>query len=214
MSFTFDGLHIGRFLVLLLSVSLHESAHAFTADALGDDTARRQGRVTLNPAAHLHPVMSVLLPALLIFGNYPFVFGAGRPVPVVASNFRRPTLGFALVAVAGPLTNVLLAVVSTVALVAFFEAGASDLAAQWLRFAILLNLLLAVFNLIPVPPLDGSRVVALFLPRALRKAWYALDAYGFLILVVLFVTGVLGDVLARTYRPLWNWWTETYGQWM
>lgn len=212
--FDFSQLNIGKFVILLLAVSLHESAHAFVANACGDSTAKQLGRVTLNPIPHLHPVMSVLLPGFIIFAGYPFIFGAGRPVPVVKENLRNPARDFALIAVAGPLTNVALVLLSTVLFVLFAKAGSDSLVAQLLRFGILINLLLAIFNMIPIPPLDGSRFVAYLLPRPVQNVWYRLDAIGFLILIVFFFTGVLGKILDQTFRPAWSWWTDTYGKWL
>lgn len=212
--FDFSSLNIGKLVVLLLAVSLHESAHAFVADMCGDSTARDRGRVTLNPLKHLDPIMSVLLPAFLVFGPYPYIFAAGKPVPVVKERLRKPARDFALIAVAGPLTNILLALICTGLFVGFCKAGDGSLVAQWLRFGILINILLAIFNMIPIPPLDGSRFLAYLLPRPIQNVWYRLDLVGFVVLIALFITGILGRILEQTFKPTWDWWTDTYGKWL
>ena len=212
--FEFTTVNFGRFAVLLLAVSLHESAHAFVATWCGDRTAKERGRVTLNPLKHLDPVMSVILPAFLLFSSLPYVFGAGKPVPVVKENLRKPARDFALIAIAGPLTNVLLALVFTGLFVKFGRAGGADLTSEVLRFGMRINILLAIFNMIPIPPLDGSRFVAYLLPGPLQQLWYRLDLIGFLILIVLLVTGVIQKILEKTYAPAWAWWNTKCGEWM
>lgn len=218
----FDDSHItpynvGKLVILVLSVSLHESAHAYTADRLGDPTARQLGRVTLNPLAHLDLVMSVLLPALLIFSNAPFIFGAGKPVPVQRYHLRNPARDFALIAVAGPLSNVVLSLMFTGLMVVSIQTGLMEAASTshlWLVFGVWINLVLAFFNMIPVPPLDGSRLLAYVLPASIRPSFYALDRIGFLLLLVLIFTNVLQRVMAVTFEPVYAWWYHAYHQWL
>ncbi|MFG0319120.1 MAG: site-2 protease family protein [Planctomycetota bacterium JB042] len=224
MADAFTALNFGKLAILLLAVALHEAAHAFVANACGDGTAKARGRVTLNPIPHLDPVMSVLLPALLLFSGSPFIFGAGKPVPVVKENLRHPARDFALIAVAGPLTNLLQALIFTGLFVQFGKAGSAELASQLFRFGIFINILLAIFNLIPIPPLDGSRFLAYLLPRPVQSIWYRLDAVGFLVLILLMVwappnhwgleNSALQQILRSTFEPTWDWWTDTYGGWL
>ena len=216
-------LEIGKVVVLLLAVSLHESAHAYVAVWRGDPTPALLGRKTLNPIPHLHWLMSVLLPAFLIFANPGFVFGAGRPVPIVPGNMKVPDRDAALVAIAGPATNLLLTLVCTALLVAGLKTGVLENqtegsmlhhAGNWLRFGIWINLLLMFFNLIPLPPLDGSRFLAYLLPTPMKRLWYRLDAVGFVLLIVLLVTGYLQLVMNETFKPTYDWWTSLYPDWV
>lgn len=152
-------------LILIPSVIIHELAHGFVADRLGDPTARLSGRLTLNPLPHIDPIMSVLVPLFLIISHSPVVFGAAKPVPVDPFNLREGRKDMALVALAGPLSNVLLAVLAAVlfhildALPYMFPA----IVGQILTIIAQYNLLLAIFNLIPIPPLDGSKIFSLLL---------------------------------------------------
>lgn len=181
--------------ILWLSLTVHEWAHARAAYALGDDTARAQGRMTLDPFAHVDPVGTLLLPLVGV------PFGWARPVPVNPAQFDRRvpmSFGLLLTAVAGPVSNVVLAVGFAIVFVAMPDAlralPVASTVAHLVRAAVALNLLLAAFNLFPIPPLDGSRVVAHLLPRSLRGAWEALEGYGtwlpFAALVLLTVLGL------------------------
>ncbi|HSN14355.1 MAG TPA: site-2 protease family protein [Anaeromyxobacteraceae bacterium] len=177
---------------MVLSLSVHEFAHAWSANRLGDDTAERQGRLTLNPLAHIDPFGTILLPLILVLSHVP-AFGWARPVPIDPTRFRRGVSmgkGMALTASAGPLSNLVLALLGTLALGAsyrlgFGDAGAGDL----LRMVILLNVVLALFNLIPVPPLDGSRVVAWLLPTRLQGAWHTVERFAPVLLIVILMFG-------------------------
>ncbi len=174
---------------LLLSLSVHEWAHAFSAHLLGDDTAERQGRLTLNPLAHIDPLGTFLLPLLGI------PFGWAKPVPVNPTRFRRGVsmgTGMALTAAAGPASNVVLAVLCTVlyGLSYRFAPGAqSPGVTLLLAQSIQLNVALAVFNLLPVPPLDGSRVVDAFVPYRLRGAWEGFTRFSPIALMAVMVFG-------------------------
>jgi Zn-dependent protease len=179
--------------MLWLSLTVHEWAHARVAWALGDGTARSQGRMTLDPFAHIDPVGTFLLPLVGI------PFGWAKPVPINPAAFDRRfpmSFGMLLCAVAGPVSNLLLALlgIGAVGLVAaFVPVEAANRVLPWLMLLVNLNVALAVFNLIPVPPLDGSRVVAHFLPRSVRGAWEAVERYGtFLPFAVLVVLTTLG----------------------
>ncbi|HKJ25878.1 MAG TPA: site-2 protease family protein [Myxococcota bacterium] len=196
MDFFGDAWLASRVLVLVpvvLSLSVHEFAHAFCAFRLGDDTAARQGRLTLNPLAHIDPV-GLLLPLLGV------PFGWARPVPIDPSRMRGASLeaGIVLTAAAGPLSNVLLAIGATLAMGVWtrLDAGAAAAAGplwQLLEWLVLVNLLLAVFNLIPVPPLDGSRIVDGLCPAWLRPHWEAFARVGpFALVALLLVPALLG----------------------
>lgn len=194
--------------VLIGSVVVHESAHGLAAAALGDDTARKAGRLTLNPVKHLDPVGSVILPAMMFFLRGP-MFGYAKPVPVNPAKLRgKDRWGFALVALAGPASNLVMAFVAAFVLArAFGIELASALInirgtlefAGVTRFLLLAafswNMLLAAFNLIPIPPLDGSRLLRIVLSADGRRTLDRIEPYGFLILFAIFVW--LGDPLFR-----------------
>ena len=180
---------------ILFAITFHEAAHAFAAWRLGDDTAHRLGRVTFNPLKHVDPFGTILVPALLFLSKAPFLFGWAKPVPVAFGRLGNPRRDMALVALAGPLTNVMLAFVSALLLRAVWllpEAIAPWLV-QTLYQSILLNLILAIFNMFPVPPLDGGRVAMSILPNALARPFAKLERFGFLILLgIIFLLPMLG----------------------
>ena len=183
-------------IALLVGFSLHEAGHAFCADYLGDTTSRRLGRLTLNPIKHLDPFGSVALPLMLIAVGSPFVFAAAKPVPVNPGNFRRPYTDFAITALAGPMVNIFLALLGAFAL-RFVDPG---VATDFLLVFVLTNAVLAFFNLLPIPPLDGSKIIAGFLPAPLAQRILALDRVGFLILMGLIL---LGSVIGLNLIGLW-----------
>lgn len=170
---------------IILAITLHEAAHGFAARALGDDTAAREGRLTLNPFAHIDPVGTLLLPAVL-FMTIGTAFGYAKPVPVNPSRLGQPRRDMALVAAAGPLTNIALAILSALLIAA--TTGSGDGNSLWrrtLEFSVVLNFLLAILNLYPLPPLDGSKVVAALLPPSLSRRYLELEPYGFPILILI-----------------------------
>jgi Zn-dependent protease len=183
--------------VLLLSLTIHEAAHAVTADRLGDSTARRLGRVSLNPLVHIDPLGTVVLPLLAIISGFPII-GWAKPVPVDPRNLRHPQRDFAIIAAAGPISNLLQALVASIVVRAAFASANADPfqggPVSWLEnvltFAVQINLLLAFFNLIPVPPLDGGNVLMGLLPPRTAYRFAQLRQYGFLILYALLLTGV------------------------
>jgi Zn-dependent protease len=183
---------------ILIAITFHEAAHAYTAWRLGDDTALRLGRVTFNPLKHVDPFGTVLLPALLFLTNAPFLFGWAKPVPAQFGRLANPRRDMAIVAIAGPATNVLLAFASAVLfhLVWMVPEAIAPWLTQTLSRSILLNLVLAIFNMIPVPPLDGSRIALSLLPGALAKQYAKLERFGFLVLLgIIFLLPMLGRQL-------------------
>jgi Zn-dependent protease len=166
-----DPLQIAMILILIMSVVIHEMAHGYAANWLGDPTARLQGRLSPNPLVHLDPLMSVILPGLLIMSGSPFLFGAAKPVPYNPYNFTNQKWGEAIVAVAGPASNIVLALIFAV-IVRFADVLALSESVVFLAFqVIVLNLFLAFFNLVPIPPLDGSKILPKFLPLGLRMSY-------------------------------------------
>ena len=172
-------------LPVLLAITLHEAAHAWVAWKLGDDTAKRQGRVTANPINHVDPIGTFLLPGFLLLTGSSFLFGWARPVPVVFQRLRSPRRDMVLVAIAGPASNLAMAIVAAllIHLVEYVPAMATEWVAQNLMNAIRINLLLAAFNMLPIPPLDGGRVAVGLLPDFLARPLASVERYGFMILL-------------------------------
>jgi Zn-dependent protease len=162
--------------IVLVSLTLHELGHAYVAWKLGDPTAKEQGRLTLNPIAHLDPLGTLMFALTALIANLPF--GWARPVPVRPGFFRRPKEGMAIVAAAGPAMNFLIALVC-LAVIRHVELG--DLTAEVVENAYIVNIILGLFNLIPVPPLDGSRIVGVLMDRATYARWIQLDQFGMLV---------------------------------
>lgn len=184
---------------VLFAITVHEVAHGWVAARLGDPTAKLAGRLTLNPVKHIDPLGTVVVP-LVMLALTSFIFGWAKPVPVDWRNLRRPRRDMALVAAAGPGANLLMLALWTLALASLFGAGGtlsypSILLIEMAKIGIIINTALIVLNLLPLPPLDGSRIVTAFLPPAAARKYNALERWGLLILVALILTGVLGAIL-------------------
>src|SRR4249919_523858 len=173
----------------IIAITFHEAAHAFVARALGDDTASRLGRVSLNPLKHIDPVGTILLPGILLLARSPFLFGYAKPVPVNFSALRNPRRDMVWVAAAGPAMNIALATVAALAfhLVGFLPMNSAHWVAENLQNALIINVVLAIFNLFPLPPLDGGRIAVGLLPNVLARQLARLEPYGMMILIGLLI---------------------------
>jgi Zn-dependent protease len=183
--------------VLLFSVIVHEVAHGYVAWLNGDPTARLAGRITLNPVPHIDPIGTILLPVLLLVTHAGVIFGWARPVPVNPSNFRSYRWGEVTCSFAGPASNLLLAALFAFLLRLHLGGPGLVLLAY---YGCTINIFLALFNLLPIPPLDGSHLVAAFLPYNLLQLYRYLEPVGFVIILLLFYTGLLGLIIMPFYR--------------
>jgi Zn-dependent protease len=199
------------FAVLLFSLTVHEMAHAWTADRLGDPTARLLGRVSLNPLVHADPIGTILFPLIALVTGAPLI-GWAKPVPVNTRQLSHPRRDYVLVAAAGPISNLAIAFAAgcVLALVPVSpqihgEANVSAPIATMLSMLMRLNVLLAVFNLMPIPPLDGGNVLAGLLPRPLAASFNRLRPYGFLLLYALILSGGFNALVVPPYRLILSW---------
>ena len=196
----------------IIAITLHEAAHGYAAWALGDDTAKRMGRLSLNPLVHVDRVGTILLPGfllisqLLTLGRVAFMFGWAKPVPVDPSVFRSPRHGMALVAAAGPAMNFLLAWLAALCLhgVVRLPNATADLAAQFIQLFMLSNLVLGLFNLLPIPPLDGGRIMVGILPLRAARVWAGLERAGLAIVIlgVFLLPRMLSELAGIRFDPL------------
>lgn len=186
--------------VILLSMTLHEAMHAFMGYFLGDDTAKAQGRLTLNPLKHIDPIMTIALPLFLAVAGGP-IFGGAKPVPFNPARVRYGEWGAALVALAGPLTNF---VIAFVAFGVFALFGGNETVAYISTITVLVNLGFFVFNMLPIPPLDGSRVLYALAPEAVRRGMEQVERYGLVVILVLVLLGssVLGQIMTSSTQAI------------
>lgn len=193
--------------VILLSMTLHEVMHGFVAYWLGDDTAKLQGRLTLNPVKHIDPFLTILLPIILYVSGAP-IFGGAKPVPFNPSNVRYGEWGAALVAIAGPLTNLFIAFVcygiSIVSSGALSSLSYGDVIGTILAYGVMINLGFFVFNIIPIPPLDGSRVLYALAPEFVRRGMEILEQYGLIVVGVLVIFGgsIIGSIMSTAIQAI------------
>jgi Zn-dependent protease len=200
-----------QFTVLLFSLTVHEMAHAWTADRLGDPTARLLGRVSLNPIVHADPIGTILFPLMAMMTGAPLI-GWAKPVPVNIRRLKRAQQDYVLVAAAGPASNLVLALAASLVLTVMpvspqtlTDTNLSAPLATILTWMMVLNVLLAVFNMIPIPPLDGGNVLAGLLPSRLAAEFNRLRPYGFLLLYVLIFTGGFEKIVLPPYRMILSW---------
>ncbi|MEN9407429.1 MAG: hypothetical protein RLZZ455_645 [Candidatus Parcubacteria bacterium] len=203
-----DPFLIITLLVLIFSAILHEIAHGLVADRLGDPTARLLGRLTLDPRPHIDPIMSLLLPLMLLISGSPIILGGAKPVPVDPFNLKEGRKDLALVSLAGPLTNICIAVIGALLFHLTFNILATDQATagglfvlRLLKTIVSINILLAVFNLIPIPPLDGSKIFSLILPEKTAATYLSIGSLGAgLLLFLLFLPTGLSELIGTLYN--------------
>lgn len=173
------------FIVFIFSIIIHEISHGLMAEKLGDPTARLSKRLTLNPLPHIDPMMSIVFPLLLIFSGSPIIFGSAKPVPIDPYNLRNPRKDMGLIGLAGPLSNLILAIIFSLAARIILPFIQYSPFLDVFRFAVKINIMLAIFNLIPLPPLDGGRIAVALLPEKYADVLASLERFGILIILFL-----------------------------
>lgn len=190
-------------IILVFSAILHEIAHGYVAERLGDPTARLLGRLTLNPVPHIDPIMTILVPLILILAQSPIIFGGAKPVPVDPFNLKEPKKDMALVSMAGPITNFLIAFIAALAFNLLEPFITSSFVARIFEYTVYINLILGVFNLVPIPPLDGSKIFAMLLPEDLAKTYLSIGTFGIAILFfIMFFSPLPFSIIGNVVRSL------------
>lgn len=187
--------------VFIIVIVAHEFAHGFAAFKLGDYTAKQAGRITLNPIKHLDPVGTIILPAILILTSSPVIIGWAKPVPINPYNFKNPRMGMLLTSLAGPGANFFLAIIFA----AIFKIGlfpADSLGELFLLRGVGISLILGIFNLMPIPPLDGSNIVASVLPPKYGQIFMRIERFGFIIIIGLLYLGLFDKVIVPIFKIL------------
>jgi len=196
---------------VIFAITLHEVAHGWVANKLGDGTAKMLGRLTVNPIKHIDPIGTILIPVAMVIMQVGFVFGYAKPVPVNTRNFKSPRRDMAIVAIAGPLSNLIMAIfwvfIYKFASVAINDANIAKGVMAMGQAGILINLVLFIFNLLPIPPLDGGRVLSGFVPATVSDMLDKIEPYGFFIVIGLLYFGVLNAIL----DPLIGFFIQTIG---
>ena len=193
--------------IFFFAIVIHECAHGWMASRCGDDTARDAGRITLNPLPHIDPIGTIIFPLLLILSRSSFVIGWAKPVPINPYNFNNPRADLVRVGASGPLSNIGLAIVSSFLVWIFSYLPMGEIKNSIiiiLLFSVLINLLLAVFNLLPIPPLDGSQILSGLLPTHLAMRYERIRSFGFIIIFFLLLTGLLWAIILPIVQFLYN----------
>ncbi len=196
-------IYVAQILAFVIAITVHEASHGWVADKLGDSTARAMGRVTMNPMSHIDIIGTVVLPLLLILTRSPYIFGWAKPVPVNPYNLRNPRKDMLWIGLAGPMANIITAVAFSLIL----RSGlivAGSLSQIFVVQVILINLVLAVFNLIPIPPLDGYQILSGLLPREAAISYSRIQPYGMWILIALLFLGVIGAIIGSVVGVLFS----------
>jgi len=187
-----------QLLILIYSAILHEIAHGWTAEQFGDPTARISGRITLDPRPHIDPLLTFAVPVILFLAGSPVILGGAKPVPIDSFNFQNPKKDITYVSVAGPLTNFILAIIFAILIkILSLFLSPNNPIIELTVFAVIINVFLGLFNLLPIPPLDGFKVVGGLLPDSFASDWFKLERFGILLLVIglFFFSTVISNIL-------------------
>ncbi|MFC1479662.1 site-2 protease family protein [Planctomycetota bacterium] len=206
--------HIVIFVLFFMSIVAHEVAHGWTALKLGDPTAKLKGRLSFNPLVHIDPVMTIVVPIVVfVMSGFSFIFGGAKPVPINPFNFKKPDRDLMISSIAGPLTNVMIGLFFSVILMVYVHGKGSgfqpktDIGFKIFTFITFINFFLAMFNLIPIPPLDGSRVLRYFMPDDIKNGMDRAEPFG-MIIVVAILLSPLGKPIFALFHKFLNWYFQ------